>query len=41
MNSPSSVSTVSVPWWPFVIISYASDNPRPVPSPAGLVVKNG
>ena len=39
--SPSVLSTVSVPPWPCVTMSYESDRPSPVPVPVGFVVKNG
>ena len=41
MNSPGSVSTSIVPACCFTTMSWLSERPRPVPSPAGLVVKNG
>ena len=41
VNSPGSVSTSIVPACCFTMMSWLSERPRPVPSPAGLVVKNG
>ena len=37
---PGSLSTSIVPWWS-VTMSRHSERPSPVPSPTGLVVKNG
>ena len=41
VNSPSSVSTSMVPECCLTMMSWLSESPRPVPSPAGFVVKNG
>src|SRR5271169_455859 len=41
VNTPGSVSTSKVPPCCLTTMSKLSDRPRPVPSPAGLVVKNG
>src|SRR6202043_601056 len=41
VNAPGSVSTSIVPPCCFTTISWLIDKPSPVPSPAGLVVKNG
>src|SRR5215813_12775326 len=41
VNSPSRLSTLIVPLCCWVTMSQAIDRPRPVPSPVGLVVKNG
>jgi len=41
VNAPTSLSTVIVPPCCCVTMSYAIDSPSPVPSPVGLVVKNG
>ncbi len=41
VNSPGLVSTSMVPACCLTMMSWLSDRPRPVPSPAGLVVKNG
>src|SRR6478735_6143031 len=40
-NWPGSVATSIVPACCFATMSKERDSPRPVPSPAGLVVKNG
>jgi hypothetical protein len=39
--SPGIDCTLSVPQWRFTIMCHAILSPRPVPSPIGLVVKNG
>ena len=39
--SPSALVHVRAPPWSLVTMSWASDSPSPVPSPVGLVVKNG
>src|SRR5712672_3398662 len=41
VNSPGRVSTSIDPACCLTIISWRSEGPRPVPSPGGLVVKNG
>src|SRR5271156_5971427 len=41
VKAPGSVSTSIAPPCCFATTSWLSDRPRPVPSPAGLVVKNG
>ena len=41
VNSSTSLSTEIVPACAFVTMSWVIDRPRPVPSPVGLVVKNG
>src|SRR5262249_1875147 len=41
VNSPGWVSTSMVPACCFTMMSWLMDRPSPVPSPAGLVVKNG
>ena len=41
VNAPGSVSTSKLPPCCLTMMSKLSDRPRPVPSPAGLVVKNG
>jgi len=41
VNSPTSLSTVIVPPCCVVTMSWLIERPRPVPSPVGLVVKNG
>src|SRR5260370_1778988 len=41
VNSPGRVSTSIDPACCLTIISWLSERPRPVPSPGGLVVKNG
>ena len=41
VKAPSSVATSSVPPCCLTTMSWLRDRPRPVPSPAGLVVKNG
>src|SRR4029077_13836140 len=41
VNTPGSVFTSIVPPCCFTTISWLMDRPRPVPSPAGLVVKKG
>src|SRR2546430_1642349 len=41
VNEPGSVTTSILPPCSFTTISWLIDSPRPVPSPAGLVVKNG
>src|SRR5579864_8701818 len=41
VNTPGSVSTSIVPPCCFTTMSWLMERPRPVPSPAGLVVKNG
>jgi hypothetical protein len=41
VNSPSRVSTLIVPPCCFTMMSWLIESPSPVPSPAGLVVKNG
>jgi hypothetical protein len=41
VNSPGSVSTSMLPPCCFTIMSWLIDRPSPVPSPEGLVVKNG
>src|SRR5277367_4543682 len=41
VNAPGSVSTSKVPPCCLTTMSKLKDRPRPVPSPAGLVVKNG
>src|SRR5215831_10029710 len=41
VNSPSRLSTVIVPPCCVVTMSWLIERPRPVPSPVGLVVKNG
>src|SRR4029077_5652570 len=40
-NCPGSVATSIVPPCCFTMMSCVIESPRPVPSPAGLVVKNG
>ena len=39
--TPSSDSTEILPLWLLVIMKYETESPSPVPSPTGLVVKNG
>src|SRR5215472_6429013 len=39
--SPTRLSTAMLPPCCFTMMSWLSERPRPVPSPAGLVVKNG
>jgi hypothetical protein len=41
VNTPGSVATSIVPRCCFTIMSWVIERPSPVPSPAGLVVKNG
>ncbi len=41
VNSPGSVSTSMTPACCLTMMSWLIDRPSPVPSPAGLVVKNG
>ena len=41
VNLPGSVSTAIVPECCFTMMSWLMERPSPVPSPAGLVVKNG
>jgi hypothetical protein len=41
VNSPTRLSTAIVPPCCWVTMSQLIDRPRPVPSPVGLVVKNG
>src|SRR6516162_8924352 len=41
VKSPTSLSTVIMPPCCWVTISQLIDSPSPVPSPVGLVVKNG
>ena len=41
VNSPSCVSTSIAPACCLTIMSWLMERPRPVPSPVGLVVKNG
>ena len=41
VNSPGCVSTSIDPPCCLTMMSWLMDRPRPVPSPAGLVVKNG
>ena len=41
VNEPGSLTTSILPPCCFTTISWLMDNPSPVPSPAGLVVKNG
>src|SRR6478672_4786895 len=41
VNSPSCVSTSIEPACCLTIMSWLMERPRPVPSPVGLVVKNG
>src|SRR5262249_20855680 len=41
VNSPGFVSTSIVPLCCLTIMSWLIESPRPVPSPVGLVVKNG
>src|SRR6186997_2141174 len=41
VNCPASVATSIVPPCCFTMMSWLRERPRPVPSPAGFVVKNG
>ena len=41
VNSPGTLSASILPPCCFTITSWLRDSPRPVPSPAGFVVKNG
>src|SRR5438876_6199643 len=41
VNCPASVATSILPPCCFTTMSWVIERPRPVPSPAGLVVKNG